>query len=65
MCGEREGVAMRYSRTDTCKFIADHAAELAKLADDANLPVVSYIANMLRLQAETDAMTATKARRAA
>lgn len=56
---------MRYSQTDISKFIAHHTAELAKLADAASLPVVSFIANMLRLQAETNAMSTARMRRAA
>lgn len=34
-------------RLGTCEFIADHALELAKLAETAGFPIIRYIADML------------------
>jgi len=58
---------MAFTRLETCRFIADHAAEIAKLAEAAKLPVITHLADMMKLQAETDAAAAMSAmpRRAA
>lgn len=42
---------MRFTRSETCSYIASHTAELAKLADAAKLSDLAYILRMAELEA--------------
>ena len=43
---------MSFSKQDTCKYIRDTSAQLAKLAIDAELDVLSYTLSMAQLEAD-------------
>jgi hypothetical protein len=47
---------MQFSRLETCEFIAAQSAELGKLAMAADLPALSYLLEMARLEADNSAM---------
>lgn len=44
----------------TCEFISSHATEIAKLADEAQLQTLSYLAKMLAMQAQIEIHTMIK-----
>jgi len=55
---------MATSKTDTCKFISGHVAQLALLAIAADMKPLAYLLEMARLEADTEAIAAIKSTRA-
>jgi hypothetical protein len=51
---------MRFTRTETCKYIADQTAELAKLAIAADLETVRYLLEMTQLEANNQVIAELK-----
>lgn len=51
---------MASNQMATCEFISSHATEIAKLADEAQLQTLSYLAKMLAMQAQIEIHTMIK-----
>lgn len=49
---------MRASRLETCRYISDQVAELAKLAINASLPDLAFLLSMAQLEANNSTIAA-------
>jgi hypothetical protein len=56
---------MAFTQQETCEFIAEHTAGLARLATSADLGTISYLLSMTQIEADNQVIARRKPKKVA